>query len=208
MVFTDIEKDVAKQILKTGVIILITVTIISILFNLGDFIKINTNIASNFVEDQSTQNNINIEKTVIQENPISIDIPEYNIHSSIESPVSNDVQTLDTALLRAAVYYPGSGFPGSNNMLIFGHSTSFKVVRNKAYQVFNNIKSVKPGTTIYIRTQTQTHIYKTRDVRKVSKYTAWIQFKSDKPMLTLSTCDSFGKRSDRWVLEADYVGVQ
>ncbi len=208
MVFTDIEKDVAKQILKTGVIILITVTIISLLFNLGDFIKINTNIASNFVEDQSTQNNINIEKTVIQENPISIDIPEYNIHSSIESPVSNDVQTLDTALLRAAVYYPGSGFPGSNNMLIFGHSTSFKVVRNKAYQVFNNIKSVKPGTTIYIRTQTQTHIYKTRDVRKVSKYTAWIQFKSDKPMLTLSTCDSFGKRSDRWVLEADYVGVQ
>ncbi len=208
MVFTDIEKDIAKQILKVGLIILFSSILVGFLISMISSIKINTNIVSNFVEDQSSKDNKQIQKTIIQENPLSIDIPEYNIHSSIESPLSNDVKTLDNSLLRAAVYYPGSGFPGSNNMLIFGHSTSFKVVRNKAYQVFNNIKSVKPGTMIYIKTQTKTHIYKTKDVKKVSKYTAWIQFNSDKPMLTLSTCDSFGKRSDRWVLEAEYVGVQ
>lgn len=208
MVFTKIEIDIAKQILKLGLILIVTAIVISFLLNITDFIKIKSNIAENFVDEQSTQNNKVIEKTVIHENPLSIDIPDYNIHSSIESPMNTDVKVLDSALMRAAVYYPGSGFPGSDNMLIFGHSTGFKVVINKAYQVFNNIKTVKPGTLIYVKTQSAVHVYKTRDVKKVSKYTAWIQFKSNTPMLTLSTCDSFGKRSDRYVLEADYVGVQ
>lgn len=210
MVFTKIEIDIAKQLLKLGLMILFTVIILNVLFNIGNIIKIKTNLQSeNFVDDQKT---IDVKKDeiieVFQELPLSIEIPDNGIYSSIQSPDSTDVAVLDNALNKGAVYYPGSGLPGSNNTLIFGHSTGFKVVTNKAYQVFNNIKNIKPGTLIYIKTQTKIHVYKTREIKRVSKYTSWIKFKSDIPMLTLATCDSFGKRSDRWVLEADYVGIK
>lgn len=207
MVFTQIEKEIAKQMLKIGFIIIILVVFISFAFNFIYSLKGGTE-QINTVE--KTKKEV-VEKPVVnikQELPLVLEIPDYGIRTMIESPQVTDVRTLDNALNKSAVYYPGSGLPGSNNTLIFGHSTGFKVVMNKAYQVFNNIKSVKPGTLIYVRTQSEIHIYRTREVKRVSKYTSWIQFKSDTPMLTLATCDSFGKASDRWVLEADYVGVK
>ncbi len=210
MVFTKLEIDIAKQILKIGFIIIISVIIVNVLFNIGDFVKIKNNIKSvNFVNDQKLKENI-IEDTkpIVQELPLSIEIPDNSIYTKVVSPNTTDIKLLDSALKQGAVYYPGSGFPGSNNTLIFGHSTGFKVVINKAYQAFNNIKNVKPGTLIYVKTQSKIHVYKAREVNKVSKYTSWIQFKSDTPILTLSTCDSFGKASDRYVLVADYVGVK
>ena len=210
MVFTKIEIDIAKQLIKIGLIITITVIFVTLLLSLGDLIKIKNNITiDNFVNKQ-TQVKVEMPKVkdIVYELPLSIEIPENNIYSNIQSPVTTDVKTLDNALNKGAVYYPGSGTPGYDNTLIFGHSTGFKVVMNKAYQVFNNIKNVKPGTLIYVKTQSQIHIYKTREVKRVSKYSSWIQFKSDTPLLTLATCDSFGKASDRWVLTADYVGVK
>lgn len=211
MVFTQIEKDIAKQIIKIGLSILIIFILSTILIRVFDSVK---NISD--INQVTSQKKIEIKKEIIQKEiipektylPLSVEIPGYNINTSIESPLSTDVKTLDNALTRAAVYYPGSGTPGSNNTLIFGHSTSFKIVRNKAYQIFNNLKNVPIGTLIYVRTEKGIHVYKTTKVQKVSKYTAWIQFKSQKPMLTLATCDSFGKASDRWVLEAEYVGMQ
>jgi LPXTG-site transpeptidase (sortase) family protein len=79
---------------------------------------------------------------------------------------------------------------------------------DNSIQIFNNLKNVPVGTLVYVKTEDAVHIYKTTKVERVSKYSTWIQFKSEKPMLTLATCDSFGKASDRWVLEAEYVGVQ
>ena len=165
---------------------------------------------SNEVIIDNTINVENINKNIIvkKELPLSLEIPDYKINTIVNSPNSTNVEVLDTALNKGAVYYPGSGMPGSNNTLIFGHSTTFKVVINKAYQVFNNLKNVKPGTLVYVKTATEVYIYKTREVKRVSKYSSWIQFESEKPTLTLATCDSFGKASDRWVLTADYVGVK
>ncbi len=211
MVFTKIEIDIAKQLTKLGLMIMFSVIIIVFLFNIGNIIKFNYSIkVDNFVDTQSKEKKKEVipPQNIIRELPLSIEIPDNGIYSVIQSPNTTDVKILDNALSKGAVYYPGSGTPGYDNTLIFGHSTGFKVVMNKAYQVFNNIKSVKPGTLIYIKTQSQVHVYKTREVKRVSKYTSWIQFKSDNPILTLATCDSFGRASDRWVLTADYVGVK
>lgn len=142
----------------------------------------------------------------IGELPLSIEMPTLGINAKIESPTVQTVAVLDAALMKGPVYYQGSGSPGERNMLIFGHSTGFRVVRNKAYQVFNNLKTAQVGSLIYIRTSSGVHTYKTIDVRLASKYTTWIDFNSTKPLLTLATCDSFGKRTDRWVLQAEYVG--
>jgi LPXTG-site transpeptidase (sortase) family protein len=146
--------------------------------------------------------------TGLVEAPVSLEIPSLGVQTSIEVPETTNVSVLDAALSRAAVYYQGSGTPGNGNMLIFGHSTGFKIVRNQAYKVFNNIKSAKVGEYVYVKTASGTYTYKVRDVKHVSKYDTWINFNSAAAMLTLSTCDSFGKSSDRWILEADFVGYK
>jgi len=137
--------------------------------------------------------------------PLGLSIPSLGINSQIENPGPASVNVLDAALSRGPVYYSGSGYPGVRNMLIFGHSTGFSVVRNKAYKVFNNIKNGKVGELIYVQSQSGISTYKITNVKKVSKYNTWIRFESDAPMLTLATCDSFGKASDRFVLEASFV---
>ncbi len=208
MVFTRTEIDVAKQMAKIGLVIVVFFLFISFLFS---FIT-KTNLVSENKVDVQVKKDVAPAAvktpTVKAEAPMFLEIPGYNVVANIESPRSVQVEVLDAALGRGAVYYPGSGYPGSNNTLVFGHSTSFKVVRNKAYQIFNNIKNVPPGTLVYVKTQSGVHIYRTRKVERVSKYTTWIEFKSESPILTLATCDSFGKASDRWVLVADYVGIQ
>ncbi len=211
MVFTQIEKDIAKQIFKIGLLILLIFILFTLLIRVFD--SINNIDGSNKIIDQTkveTRKEFADTRSLPVKSylPLSLDIPGYNISTNIESPLNTKVEVLDNALTRAAVYYPGSGTPGSNNTLIFGHSTTFKIVRNKAYQIFNNLKNVPAGTLVYVRTQEGVHVYKTTKVQRVSKYTSWIQFKSEKPMLTLATCDGFGKASDRWVLEAEYVGLQ
>jgi LPXTG-site transpeptidase (sortase) family protein len=208
MLFTRTEIDIAKQMAKIGLIIVVFFLFISFLFS---FITKTNLVSENKVDVQVKKDTKPVAvkvSTVKAEAPISLEIPGYNVAANIESPRSVQVEVLDAALGRGAVYYPGSGYPGSNNTLVFGHSTSFKVVRNKSYQIFNNIKNVPPGTLVYVKTQSGVHIYRTRKVERVSKYTAWIEFKSESPILTLATCDSFGKASDRWVLVADYVGMQ
>ena len=46
------------------------------------------------------------------------------------------------------------------------------------------------------------YFYKVTSVEKVSKYDTYIDFSAQSPSLTLSTCDSFGKASDRYVVKA------
>ncbi len=211
-IFTQTEIDIAKQLLKIAAsimgVFILYIAVISFVDTFKNYSGNENEVEGQTTKEVTTTKVIEPVVTVKAEVPLSLSIPAYNISTVIEAPNSTNTKILDAALMRAAVYYPGSGYPGAYNTLIFGHSTSFKVVRNKAYQVFNNIKTIVPGTLIYVKTQSGTHIYKTRSVQKVSKYTSWIQFKSEKPMLTLATCDSFGKASDRWVLEADYVGLQ
>lgn len=162
----------------------------------------------NLKQTLDVQTKVQDDAVLTNELPLHIDVPSLGIHASIESPETKSVSVLDAALSRGPVYYKGSGTPGSRNMFIFGHSTGFSIVRNKAYKVFNNIKLGRKGEFIYIQTSTGVHTYVIQEVRKMSKYSTWIQFDSQKPLLTLSTCDSFGKASDRYVLEAAYVGFK
>jgi LPXTG-site transpeptidase (sortase) family protein len=222
-IFTKEELTFAWKILKVGFWVFLIVSILSVLFNAGSLythqtkgtdILFNTDNTNknikNEVDAQIDKNNKDNTSTNTEtfELPLSLSIPSLQINTKIESPDTTSAVILDAALSRAAVYYQGSGTPGNRNMLIFGHSTGFSVVRNQAYKVFNTLKNAKKGEFVYVQTGTKTHIYKITDVKKVSKYSTWIQFNSDKAKLTLSTCDSFGKASDRWVVEGEYVGVQ
>ncbi len=217
-VFSKQEIEIAKTVSFWGIVVIVAVAVLS---GLGHVTSVYMHEGQAGLMDLVTESKTTIDDTFKQsldteitktapipvtgEVPLTINIPSLGITAKIESPGPASVEVLDTALKKGPVYYSGSGFPGIRNMLIFGHSTGFSIVNNQAYKVFNTIKNGKVGETIYIRSVSGISTYRITGVRRVSKYNTWIRFNSEKPMLTLATCDSFGKASDRWVLEADFV---
>lgn len=141
------------------------------------------------------------------ENPVRIVIPAISVDGNIVNPNDTSFEVLDTALTKGAVRYPGSGYPGSGNMFIFGHSTSFSVVQNQAYKIFNKLKNLKTGDVITIYGTSASYEYRVTTVKKVDKSKELVEFDTTQNMLTLSTCDSFGRAEDRYVIEAQYIGA-
>lgn len=146
-------------------------------------------------------------ETIYAEEPVRISIPSIGVNSIIKNPISTNYETLDTELTKGVVRYPGSGYPGLGNMFLFGHSTGFSLVQNQAYKVFNRLKDLKNGSSIYIYGNQATYEYKVTSVKKVDEKTALVSFNTTKNMITLSTCDSFGKQTDRFVVEGELVAV-
>ncbi len=146
--------------------------------------------------------------TMYAEEPIRLVISSIGVDTVVSNPKTTAFETLDAALTRSAVRYPGSGLPGLGNMFIFGHSTGFSVVQNQAYKVFNKLKDVRQGATVTVYSKSATYEYKVTSVRLVDKTKALVEFDTKNNMLTLSTCDSFGREQDRYVVEADLVSVR
>jgi LPXTG-site transpeptidase (sortase) family protein len=138
--------------------------------------------------------------------PTRIVAPEIRLDFNVVNPTTDNYKVLDDALTRGAVHYPGSGSPGAGNMFIFGHSTGYKIVNNKAYQVFNNIHNLKEGDQIKIYSKDKIYTYTVTSVRLEKDTNAYVNFSTKENKLTLSTCNSFGAKEDRYVVEADYVG--
>jgi LPXTG-site transpeptidase (sortase) family protein len=135
--------------------------------------------------------------------PARVISTQLGLDTKVSNPETTDIKTLDGELLKNAVRYPGSGTLASGNMFIFGHSTGFKVVNNPAYKAFNEIKKLKEGDKIEVQAVSgKTFTYRVLSVEIASKYDTYISFTAKSPTLTLTTCDSFGKRSDRYVVKA------
>ena len=135
--------------------------------------------------------------------PNRIMVSSIGLDSNILNPESRDVNYLDDELSKGPVRYPGSGILSSGNIFVFGHSTGFKIVQNQAYKVFNRIKELKEGDIITIYSLSgKAYNYKVSSVKEVSKNDTWVDFSSKESSLTLSTCDSFGTASDRYVVKA------
>ncbi len=150
-----------------------------------------------------TQNQNPLPKGII---PDTLVIPAISVETIIKNPTSSNIDDLDFELTKGAVRYPGSGTIGNGNMFIFGHSTGYKIVLNKAYKVFNDLKLLGKGDQILLKSGLKTYAYEVTSVQKVNKNTTEIVFDQSSSMLTLSTCDSFGATTDRYVVEAVFKG--
>ncbi len=139
--------------------------------------------------------------------PQKIEIPEIGVSSAIYLPKSVDVATLDANLAKGAVYYPGSGTLQSGNMFLLGHSTNWKIVNNQAYKTFNGLDKLKIGDQIEITSNDKLYIYSVTSVIRASQDDVKVEFNKGSRMLTISTCDTFGKKQDRWVVEAEFEKV-
>ena len=143
----------------------------------------------------------------IGELPLRLTAPEVGIDTQVYSPSTTSTDILDDYLTKGAVRYPGSGLPGGNgNIFIFGHSTSFKVVHNQAYKTFVGLSKLKPGDPIYVFSSDNEYIYKVQWVKMETADEALVVFNTKENLLTISTCDTFAAKEDRYVAQAEFVG--
>jgi len=141
--------------------------------------------------------------------PLLIKIPSLGINSQIYNPTSTNVDVLDSYLLKGAVRYPGSGLLGVNgNIFLFGHSTGFKIVNNQAYKTFNGLKNLKTGDLISVFSDKNEYTYKVINVKLEGADEVLVKFDVTSKKLTLSTCDTFGAKSDRYVVEAEQLNFK
>ncbi len=181
----------------------------SILYFLG-FIPLElapTNEEPSLPSPTSTSLSLGVTPIPSGEEPLRILISSIGVDSPIRNPNSTDIDALDTELLKGVVHYPGSGIPGVvGNMFLFGHGSNLPVIHNQAYKVFTQIKNLKQGDIIHVLTQTKNYSYSVAKVTLVDASKALVDFSTARKMLTLSTCDTFGTKQQRYVVEADFSG--
>jgi Sortase (surface protein transpeptidase) len=139
--------------------------------------------------------------------PTRIKIPKVGVDTPVANPQSENVTVLDEALLGGAARYPSSGNLNYGNMFIFAHSTTYAVVRNKAYQAFNGLKNLQYGDEIYVTSEDgRQFLYTVTNVQMASAANVQIHFSNDLHTLTLATCNVAGQKEERWIVEAKFVG--
>lgn len=138
--------------------------------------------------------------------PTKIEIPKINLSATIANPTTTIVESLDKELLTGAVRYPTSAKLGeTGNMVLFGHSSYLPVVYNQAYKTFNGIQKLSEGDVVIVYSADRAYTYRVKSVAKESANDAGIPLSVAGSVLTLATCDSFGAKTDRFIVVADLV---
>jgi len=143
---------------------------------------------------------------LLAENPSRIVIDKIGVDVSISNPNTTNVTTLDEYLKQGAVRYPGSGQLGIGNMFIFAHSAeAYVILNNMNLKAFNKLEDLNAGDIIKVYGASNVYRYMVTSVVLVNENKALVDFSKRKNMLTLSTCNTFGAKTDRYVVEADYI---
>lgn len=142
------------------------------------------------------------------EDPTRIVAASINLDAAVANPASTDAAVLDALLLKGAVRYPTSAQLGvDGNVVIFGHSSYLPIVHNQAYKTFDGIQTLKVGATVSIYSATAEYRYRVVGVKIANATQDVIDLSAEGKHLTLVTCDSFTKKTDRFVVTADFVGT-
>ena len=140
------------------------------------------------------------------EEPIRIAAPSVGLDTPVGNPTSMNTATLDNALLSGAVRYPGSALLGENaRMYIFGHQSYLPIVHKQAFKAFNGLQKRKEGDEIIVYSATALYHYRVSSVTHTTADVGTVELGSGSRTLTLSTCDSFGTKSDRYIVTAEFV---
>ncbi len=139
--------------------------------------------------------------------PERLIIESLDIDLHVSNPDTTSIEELDAELQKNIVRYPLSGMLGESdkNIIIFGHSARIPTF-NGMYRAFNDIEYLNEGEIITLIGNGRKYTYRVSDVYKSSAETGEIVLATNNNMLTLVTCDGFGQKSDRWIVEADFIG--
>ncbi len=138
--------------------------------------------------------------------PSKVVISSIGLSAKVANPATTDVNSLDQYLLSGAARYPTSAtLDQQGNVILFGHSSYLPVVINKAFKTFDGIQKLKAGDTITVYSSTHVFTYAVTNVQQQNATTDSIPLTTTGHTLTLATCDSFGQKTDRFVVTATLV---
>lgn len=140
--------------------------------------------------------------------PVRISAGEVGIDFKVANPGNSDIKTLDAALSQGVVRYPGSAKLGEEgNILLFGHSSFLPIVRNPAYKALNGVMDLKKGDMISVYSERAEYRYRVNKITLAEAGEILVDLrKTGGKRLTISTCNSFGAKEERYVAEAEFVG--
>jgi LPXTG-site transpeptidase (sortase) family protein len=138
--------------------------------------------------------------------PVRIIFDSLDREVEVLNPASSDVAVLDEALLSGVVRHPDSAdFLNTGTIFLLGHSSYLPNVMNQNFQAFNGIQKLEWGDTIRLRSHDMEYIYTVDRVYEAKASSAEVPLQFDEAKLVLATCNSFGTKDDRFVVEASLV---
>jgi len=140
--------------------------------------------------------------------PERIAISAIGMDLPLQNPATKDIDALTEVLKAGPARYVDSARLGEKgNMLLFGHSSQLPIVRNRMYKAFNNISDLREGDSISVYGGGNEYIYSVKSVREGDAKKDVIDLSREKgARLTLVTCNTFGEKSARWIVEAEFIG--
>lgn len=146
------------------------------------------------------------EKVVASPLPVKVIFDSLDKEVAVLNPDSREVSVLDNALLSGVVRHPDSAdFSKEGNILILGHSSYLPNVFNKNFQAFNDIQHLTWGDLVRVQSEDIEYVYRIQDVYKAQASEVVVPNTPGEARLTLATCNSFGSKDDRFVVEAVLV---
>ena len=140
------------------------------------------------------------------EMPVRIVVSKIGVDINIENPLTADLPTLNIAVNKGAVHYPGSALLGENAaMFLFGHQSYLPALKNPAYKAFNNLEKLSFGDEIEVFSENAVYVYTVRSVELKQADEAQISLEKGFCILTMSPCNSVGAKEERYVVKADFV---
>ena len=125
---------------------------------------------------------------------------------SVRNPQSTSIADLDHALLSGVVRHPDSAnLMQDGTLFLFGHSSYLPNVINKNFQAFNGIQKLTWGDTVRLHSADMEYVYRVDRVYEVKASSADVAIEYGEAKLTLATCNSFGSKDDRYIVEATLV---
>jgi len=153
-----------------------------------------------------SQQNDEVEVAFNDALPLSITFDALDKTVKVLNPTSRSVEELDKALLSGVVRHPDSAdFSDEGNMFILGHSSYLPNVFNKNFQAFNGIQNLTWGDTVRVRSTDVEYVYRVDRVYKARASEVEVPVNTGEARLTLATCNSFGSKDDRFVVEASLI---
>lgn len=138
--------------------------------------------------------------------PLKIIFDTLDREVTVLNPASRAIAALDTALLDGAVRHPDSAdFTEDGNIFILAHSSYLPNVFNKNFQAFNGIQDLTWGDTVRLQSEDMEYVYRVDKVYKAMASEVFVPETPGEAKLTLATCDSFGSKDDRFMVEATLV---
>lgn len=187
----------------------------------GDAILVNnideggiTDIESNISQDDTSVSSVitDIKDTQEEIAFVGDELPRKLIFDSLDreievlNPQSRLVTELDAALLNGVVRHPDSAtFDNEGNIFILGHSSYLPQVFNKNYQAFNGIQNMEWGDTIRVQSADTEYVYRVDKVYHAKAGEVTVPIANTGPKLTLATCNSFGTKDDRYIVESTLI---